>query len=148
MSFVATGLAREILTGTPPVLKTLWEGVSLSVEPGEVLFVVGPSGTGKSLLLRCLAGLDGLKAGTLTLAGKSPEEVGGFQHWRTEVLYCSQARWAFPGSPASTFEDVKARLAAPARPPPPLPHARRRSSSRRSAGARTGSSSPSQPLSA
>ncbi|KAL4440641.1 hypothetical protein ABPG77_000350, partial [Micractinium sp. CCAP 211/92] len=39
---------------------------------GETLFVVGPSGVGKSLLLRELAYLDPFDSGAITLAGKSP----------------------------------------------------------------------------
>ena len=34
------------------------DGVSLSVRRGEVVAIIGPSGGGKSTLLRCINGLD------------------------------------------------------------------------------------------
>jgi ABC-type polar amino acid transport system ATPase subunit len=45
--------------------------VSLRVAEGEVIAVVGPSGGGKSTLLRCLNGLDTFDAGTVSIAGHS-----------------------------------------------------------------------------
>jgi putative ABC transport system ATP-binding protein len=46
------------------------QGVSLTVERGEMVAVVGPSGSGKSTLLACLAGMDDPDGGTVHVAGE------------------------------------------------------------------------------
>ncbi|MGN6795677.1 MAG: ATP-binding cassette domain-containing protein, partial [Streptosporangiaceae bacterium] len=46
------------------------DGVSLQVDPGEAVAVMGPSGSGKSTLLNLLAGLDKPTIGTVTVAGR------------------------------------------------------------------------------
>ncbi len=45
--------------------QTVFDGLDLDVHRSEVLGLVGASGTGKSVLLRCLTGLEPVSAGTI-----------------------------------------------------------------------------------
>jgi putative ABC transport system ATP-binding protein len=49
--------------------RTILDGLSLAVEPGAVVAIVGESGTGKSTLLNLIAGLESPDAGSIELAG-------------------------------------------------------------------------------
>lgn len=43
------------------------DGVNLTVNPGEVVSILGSSGSGKSTLIRCINGLEKLNAGRITV---------------------------------------------------------------------------------
>jgi phospholipid/cholesterol/gamma-HCH transport system ATP-binding protein len=56
--------------GSQRVLKD----ITLSVKPGEIFTIMGPSGSGKSVLLRQIAGLDLPTRGTVRINGDDPAE--------------------------------------------------------------------------
>jgi putative ABC transport system ATP-binding protein len=55
-----------------PVLR----GITLNVQPGEMVSIVGPSGSGKSTLLYCLSGLEPADSGLVRLAGRELSVLG------------------------------------------------------------------------
>lgn len=63
MTLVVQGLCKQY--GAVPVFRD----VSLQVENGEFVAIVGESGVGKSTLLNCMAGLDQWDAGRVLLDG-------------------------------------------------------------------------------
>ena len=56
--------------GTQAVLKD----ISLTIKPGEIFTIMGPSGSGKSVLLRQIAGLDLPTSGTVRVEGLDPSD--------------------------------------------------------------------------
>jgi len=52
------------------------KGITLDIEPGEVIAIIGKSGSGKSTLLRCINGLESIDDGSILVGGVhlSPEE--------------------------------------------------------------------------
>ena len=56
--------------------RRLLDAVDLHVEDGERLVLLGPSGAGKTLLLRCIAGLEALDAGQVLIGGHDVTGLG------------------------------------------------------------------------
>ena len=52
--------------------RTLWQGLTLDIAPGEFLAVLGPNGSGKTTLIKAVLGLQPLSAGSLSVLGAPP----------------------------------------------------------------------------
>ena len=68
--------------GTTAILR----GVSLTVNVGEVTVLVGPSGGGKSTLLRCINGLETFDTGSVTAFGHTLNGSAGKPHPTAALL--------------------------------------------------------------
>jgi lipoprotein-releasing system ATP-binding protein len=69
----ARDLRKSFGSKTAPL--TILDGVNLEIAAGELLAIVGPSGTGKSTLLHLLAALDTPTSGTVYFAQKALETL-------------------------------------------------------------------------
>ncbi|SFS21595.1 ABC transporter ATP-binding protein [Yoonia litorea] len=57
--------------GSTEILKD----INVAIEPGDFLVLVGPSGCGKSTLLNCIAGLEPITGGSLSIGGQDMSNV-------------------------------------------------------------------------
>lgn len=63
---------------------TVLKGISLEVQPGQAVGVVGPSGSGKSTLINMIAGIDRPTSGEIYVAGQPVQTMSENQlaRWR------------------------------------------------------------------
>src|SRR5690606_2308517 len=56
------------------------DGINVDIQPGQFISILGPSGCGKSTFLRCVAGLENISSGSLTVdqqpVSGPPDQVG------------------------------------------------------------------------
>ena len=63
---------------------TILDGVSLTVDPAEIVVVLGATGSGKSTLLRCIVGLVEARGGRVLISGRDINAASARQ--REEIL--------------------------------------------------------------
>jgi sodium transport system ATP-binding protein len=65
------------------------DGISISVETGEILGILGPNGAGKTTLLRMLSGLMEPTSGEVSVTGKNGETVNDTLEVKKSIGYLS-----------------------------------------------------------
>jgi len=70
-----------------PVLK----GINLEIAPGETFVIMGPSGSGKSVLLRQIIGLEPPDDGDILINGESIRAAGVMDKYRMALVFQSGA---------------------------------------------------------
>jgi ABC-2 type transport system ATP-binding protein len=74
---------EKSFSGTPVL-----EGIDLTVEAGETVVLLGPNGTGKSVLVSCLAGGMRPSAGTIKVLGGDPAARPGTTSFLLQDALC------------------------------------------------------------
>jgi len=72
------------------------KGVSISLEPGEMVALIGPNGAGKSTLLKTIAGLVRPREGTISFAGKPIQGLRPREVSREGIAFVPQEANVFP----------------------------------------------------
>ena len=67
------------------------KGVDFAVQPGEIFVLMGPSGSGKSVLLRHIIGLEPADAGEILVDGESIEAEGVMDRHHLAMVFQSGA---------------------------------------------------------
>src|SRR5262245_65025030 len=80
--------------------QVIHDNLDLDVRRGEVLGVVGASGTGKSVLLRTIIGLNRQRAGTITVLDRDTSQLSDAE--RTEL----EEHWVVLYQSGSLFSSV------------------------------------------
>jgi len=81
------------------------KGVSLEVNEGEIVTVVGANGAGKSSLLRAISGLLPKKDGTVTFMGKDITKAPSDEVVRLGIIHVPEGRQIF--SELSVLDNIK-----------------------------------------
>jgi len=87
--------ARDVVSGYTSADMIL-KGVSVDVEPGEIVCIIGPNGAGKSTLMKTIAGLLTPQAGSIEMAGESIAGLRARDIARRGIAFVPQEMNVFP----------------------------------------------------
>jgi ABC-type branched-subunit amino acid transport system ATPase component len=71
-------------------------GVSIRVEPGEMITIIGPNGCGKSTLMKAIVGLVRVRSGSVKFQGADISAYPPERIVRTRLCYVPQSNNVFP----------------------------------------------------
>lgn len=83
----------------------IWNNLSFQLFPGERVALLGASGSGKSLLLRALAGLDPVQAGQIIFQGQ-PMKSWFMPIYRSQIIYLHQRPALWEGTVEENLQRV------------------------------------------
>ena len=83
--------------------KEIFNDISFSIEKGDVLSILGPNGTGKTTLLKCLNGIHKINDGDIYIRGQNLKSLS-FSEVSKFIGYIPQSH--IPTFPFSVFDVV------------------------------------------
>ena len=86
--------ARDIVAGYGET--EILHGVSLTVNQGEIVTVIGPNGCGKSTFMKAVVGLVPVRSGSVTFRGADITALAPERVVRTGLCYVPQSANVFP----------------------------------------------------
>ena len=81
----------------------IFSDISFSIEPGDVLCILGPNGTGKTTLIKCLNGLQDIRSGEILIDGVNIKKLS-FKEISKHIGYIPQSH--VPSFPFKVFDVV------------------------------------------
>ncbi len=72
------------------------KGISMSVEQGELVAVIGANGAGKTTLMRTICGLHKPKVGSIRFGDNDITNLGPVERVKKGIVYCPEGRKLFP----------------------------------------------------
>jgi branched-chain amino acid transport system ATP-binding protein len=91
----------KVSYGAAPVLK----GISMEVEAGAIVTLIGSNGAGKSTTLRAISGLIGLLEGEIFFEGKNIKGLSPQEIVRSGIAHVPEGRRVFPYM--TVYENLK-----------------------------------------
>ena len=81
----------------------IFSNISFTIDKGDVLCILGPNGTGKTTLIKCLNGLHGIKSGEILINGQDMKKLS-FKQISKHIGYIPQSH--VPSFPFKVFDVV------------------------------------------
>lgn len=72
------------------------KGISLEVEKGELITILGANGAGKTTLLRTISGLNEPRRGTIEFESQKIERMSADDIVKLGISHCPEGRKLFP----------------------------------------------------